>query len=213
MSGVAWTVDVSGAGLTAVQRAVLETNPGRLQPVAGHAAVNTVRQHLLLLNRNRPNRLGGPRTEYWRRAAGATNFRATGEGVTVSISQLGMRLHAEGGTVRPTKARFLTIPVNPKAHGKRAREMDLELVYGQGGKPVALATKPTLSRSVTQTRGGRIVSRNTGRRGEIMFALVRSAAIKADPAVLPDNAVLGGEVVRALASSIDRALLRNGGAA
>jgi hypothetical protein len=211
MSGVAWRVDISGAGLTAVQRMVLEMQPERLLPVAGRAGVNCVRGHLLALNRNRPNRLGGPRTEYWRRAANATNYRPAGDGVILSINQIGMRLHADGGTVRPTKAKFLTIPVNPKAHGKRAREMDLELVYGAGGVPIALATKPTLSRSVTTTRTGRTVRRNTGRRGEIMFRLVRSVTLRADPTVLPTEDDLGGAVIAALQSSITRVLRSKGG--
>lgn len=157
----------------------------QVNPVIGASAVETYRIYLFGLNQTRPNALHGPRTNFYASAARGTHFKFDGDYVVVSINQVGIRQRFYGGTIEPVTKKYLTIPVHPDAYGKRAREFDLELVFGLGGQPYALATKSTRSVSVTLTKTGRISKRLTGRHGEIYYRLVRSVTQKPDPTVLP----------------------------
>ena len=134
----------------------------------GRGVTQLIKGHLTDLDRRRPNRLGGPRTHFYLRAAEATNFRVTGKGVVISINQLGIRQRILGGTIVPRKARALTIPVSPEAYGKRAREFpDLVLIK-------------------TNQRGSTILARiGQGDRVEPLFVLKKRVVQKADPSVLP----------------------------
>lgn len=185
-------------------------DPARLSPAAGRAVRNVVRDHLFRLNQERPNQLGGKRTNFYTGAGRATQFVMQGDIAVVSINQVGIRQRFFGGTIRPKTAKYLTIPVHPNAHGKRAREFDLEVVFGEGGKPIALATKGTLRREVTQTRSGNIRSRNVGRRGEIYYRLVRQVVQQPDVSVLPRPDQTYGAAISAINTEVDRATGRGG---
>lgn len=180
----------------------------RLGPVIGRAAVNAYRKHFFGLNAARPNRLGGKRTNYYAQAGRGTQYQVVPDGVLVSINQIGIRSQYYGGTIRAKKAKFLTIPVHPAAHGKTAREFDLEVVFGPGGRPIALATKGTLRREITQTATGRIRSRNVGRRGEIYFLLKQSITKQPDPSVLMTPADLAGAIIPEARSYLERLIDR-----
>ena len=184
---IGFTINVSQDTATpALQRFQAAMVPARLNPIIGRSATNTVREHLFGLNLSRPNQLGGRRTNYYATAARSTHFDVFGDDVIISINQIGMGLHYYGGTVRPRTAKFLTIPVAPEAHGKRAREFNnLELVFGAGGQPIALATQGTRGVQITQNKKGQLVKKNVGRHGVIMFRLVKKVTVKADPGVLP----------------------------
>lgn len=185
--------------------------PAVINPVVGRAAAEATRAHYIQLNRERPNHLGGKRTNYYLGAAKSTSFTIVDDGVIVSVRQIGLRLKYYGGKVtagkgvssfsgKPTK--FLTIPVHPRAHGKRASEFDLELVYNHDGVPVALATK--------STRGfGELGSKHlSGRRGEIMYLLKRSVMVKADPSILPAPDRIYGAALSSLNAHVDRLIAR-----
>ncbi len=191
--------------------------PVRINPIVGKAASEATREHYIQLNRERPNALGGARTNYYLGAAKGTSFTVLEDGAVISIRQIGIRLRYYGGTVtagkgisswsgRPT--RFLTIAVHPRAHGKRASEFDLELVYNHDGVPVALATKSTLGVQLKQTKTGKITKRAIGRRGEIMFLLKRSVTHRPDPSVLPAPDKIYGAVVSNVNAYTDRLIAR-----
>lgn len=83
--------------------------------------------------------------------------------------------------------------MHPAAHGKRAREFsDLEVVFGAGGRPVALARKASGKRTL----------------GEVYFRLVKSVTQAADPAVLPTTAALGAAIRPDLEAHIARLTAR-----
>jgi hypothetical protein len=182
---IGFEVSINDTATPAFERLQKGLTVARVGPIIGRSARNTVRSHLLGLDATRPNGLGGSRTHYFGAAARATSFAIVGEKVVVSIAQVGMALHYFGGTVKPKTAKYLTIPVAPEAHGKRAREFDLELVFGAGGQPIALATKSTRSVQFTQNSKGKTVKKSIGRTGVIMFRLVRQANIGADETVIP----------------------------
>jgi hypothetical protein len=191
--------------------------PARLNQVVGRAARNATVIHFRELNRDRPNWLGGARTNYYRGAAKGTSFTVLDDGALISIAQIGIRSKYYGGRItagkninprtgRPTV--FLTIPVHPAAHGHRASEFDLELVYNHNGVPVALATKGNRGVPLKQTKSGKITKRAIGQHGEIMFVLKRSVMIKADPSILPAPDRLYGAAISNLNAYVDRVLQR-----
>lgn len=161
--------------------------PKRIAPVMGRAVTNVVRVHLFEKNRTGANALGGKRTNFYSQAARATSFQFDGnDTVIVSISHIGIRQRYYGGVIRAKKAKFLTIPVAPQAHGKRAREFaDLEMLFGPDGQPWALATKGDRRVQITQNAKGQTVKKMVGRRGIVLFRLVKSVTQKPDPSVLP----------------------------
>lgn len=205
---LAYQFTVSGHGLTAGARVKAALHPRRVGAVAGRAATNVLRAHLFARNADKPNALGGKRTNYYAQAARSTSYAFDGDdAVVVSINQIGIRLRYYGGTVKPRTAKFLTIPVAPEAHGKRAREFgNLELVFGEGGQPIALATKGDRRVQITANAKGKLVKKVVGRRGVILYRLAKSATFAADPSVLPLPDVLMGGVISAINIHVDRAL-------
>lgn len=205
------SIDIRDTVRPAMARLNGALRPEQLNPVIGRAAVNVYRGHLLQLNRTRPNKLGGKRTNFYAQAGRGTNFVVEADGITVSIPSVGIAQRFYGGVIRPKASKFLTIPVHPAAHGKRAREMDLEVIFGEGGRPIALATKSTRAVQITQNRRGEAVRKSIGRRGEIMFLLKKSVTQAPDPTVLPRTDEVAAAAIIAVNDSVDRAIKRQGG--
>jgi hypothetical protein len=176
--------------------------PKQLAPTIGEAGVRGYKRHFARLNRERPNRLGGKRTNYYAAAARGTNFQVVSDGVVIGIDQPGIRLRYFGGTIRPKPGKtYLTIPVHPAAHGKTAREFDLEVIFGKGGRPIALATK------------GRAAKGNgRARLGEIYFLLLREVTVKEDPSVLLRPDELAGQILPEAQAYLERLIERGGSA-
>lgn len=180
--------------------------PARLAAVAGRTGRNVVRSHLFALNASRPNQLGGKRTNFYTGAGRATQFTVQGDTAVISINQVGIRQRFYGGTIRPKTRKYLTIPVHPDAHGKRASEFKgLIVIFGQEGQPVALA-RP---RFRPRKRG--FVGPPVAEIGDVLFRLVRKVTQKPDPAVLPLPDQLYGPIISEINTSIDRATGGNGG--
>lgn len=94
-------------------------------------AKKEVRDHLYQYNASHPNQLGGPRTNWYAKAANATNIEFDASKAVVGISQVGIRLQILGGKVTPGKnpssatglpTKNLSIPAVPEAHGKTPAE-------------------------------------------------------------------------------------------
>ena len=101
-----------------------ELSPQRLaagNAVAGRALAEFVRKHYREKDAKEPNRLGGDRTHFWRKIAESVQPPVVAGG-TVSIKikdrRIGQKVH--GGPIVPKRARALTIPIHPAAHGRRA---------------------------------------------------------------------------------------------
>lgn len=172
------TKDTATPALIALQKK-LENQA--LHPVAGIAGVNVVRRHLLERNRSKPNKLGGRRTEFYRRAANATIYRSTGSDVQVVIAWTGIAYQYYGGTITAKKSKYLTIPARAQAHGKRAREFkDLHFQPIKKGKSGLLADSD----------------------GNVFFWLVKSVSKQADKSVLPPFATILQAVSKAISSHL-----------
>lgn len=156
----------------------------RLAAKAGGAVVALVQQRLRDYGRTHPNRLGGPTTNYYGRAADFTGLRVYGGTVDISTTQVGIDHRIYGGVITARKGKYLAIPVDVQAMGKSPRSMNLvPVIRFLNGKPRLLA----------------LAEPGTGRR---MFAMKNSVRQFGDPAIMPSEsevqAAADGGVAEAL---------------
>lgn len=185
-------------------------SPRRLGAVAGRAVVNTVRAHLFARNASHPNRLGGTRQNFWAAAARSTHMRPESWGAMVSVNALGFRLQYQGGTVRPTTKKFLTIPARAEAYGKRAGEFDdLEFTIIPGKGPALVAARRSEIRIRKTKGGGYKVTHTASTLGnEVYYWLARSVRIPAHPDALPPEAKMAESAQGAVGSFLYRQAAR-----
>lgn len=179
--------------------------PSVLSEVTGSAVAVETRAHLRTLNRERPNQLGGRRTNFYGNASELTSYSVEGDTAIVSIAARGIRQRFYGGTIVPKRAKYLTIPVHPDAHGRTASQFKgLVVVFGKGGQPVGLA------RSVTARRSRGFVGPMPASAGELLFVFKKSITQAPDPTVLPPPDRTYGAAISRLNEHVDR-LLRKAG--
>lgn len=211
MTTIGIGVQVTNLAAPASRRVARVLSPEYLRPVVGRAASNVYRTHLFALDRERPNAMGGQRTHFYAQAARGTQFTHDADGVTISIVNIGIRQRFYGGVIRPKNSKWLTIPANPAAHGKRAREFDLEVIYDGEGRPIALATKSTRAVQITQNARGNTVRKSIGRHGVIMYWLKKSVTQAPDPTVLAPIDKVAGAIISNVNAVVDRAIQGSGG--
>lgn len=157
-----------------------------IKAAMGGAVRRELRRHLRDLDTKKANKLGGARTNFYGRAAAAVQVpRVTSDGVTVSINHLGLAQRFFGGEIEAQPGGpLLTIPVNPAAHGRRAREFDdLEFVPS-GPEPAAQAL---------------LVRKQPGSDfGEVFYVLKQRVVQEPDPEVLPGDDVIVPAVMAAI---------------
>lgn len=174
----------------ALERAAAFLTPARIQAIVGTSGADTVQRHLYKLNTERPNRLGGTRTNFYTRAGDSTTWRQASEDtVLIAIALPGIAQRYYGGTIKPTGGRkYLTIPARAEAHGRTAGSFkDLVIVFGQGGKPIALARagQTTIGFRRQKETGFRRAYSKGAAGGEIMYWLKTEITQQPDPTVLP----------------------------
>ena len=105
-----------------IRRLLRDVAPdGALGKVLGRAGANALKAHFRLRNRT-PNRLGGKRTNFWSRVAESVQNPRAGSGkITIAVSHPHIAQKVYGGTISPTKAKNIAIPLKPEAHGKSPR--------------------------------------------------------------------------------------------
>jgi hypothetical protein len=108
--------DNATPGLIALQGRV---SPQRMAAELGPRCTRLVQRHL---RQNGPNKKGWPTTNFWPRAAKATNWQEGAGFVDIVTNQIGVRQRLLGGPIKPVNAGALTIPIAPEAYGRRASE-------------------------------------------------------------------------------------------
>jgi len=175
---IAIRIDKRIEGLEKVERSLRDAT---LANAAGGAVARLLQDHFRERNQ-RGNRLGGARTNYWASAAKAVHWKADSDGATVTVSHIGIGHHYYGGTIKPVNAKYLTIPAVAKAHGRRAREFDnLSAIIFRKGSLGALVEKS-----------------KDGTRHTVVYWLVKSAAKRPDPAVLPTDREVASTALKAI---------------
>lgn len=189
------SISITGAVHAQLQAFSDDLQGNGTKHAAGRGVRRLLMDHLGGLDASRPNKLGGKRTHFYADAARNTSYEVTPDGALVHIHQQGIALHYYGGVVKPTGGRkFLTIPVDPEAYGRRAGEFNnLEIAWGRtkSGKirPIGLVTKSDYVYKTAKSRksGAKEVVSASHNTGKWMFALVLSATIPEDKSIIPDG--------------------------
>lgn len=187
------SISIDGQALERLQQFQENLTDDGKKHAAGRGVRRLLMDYLGGLDASHANKIGGKRTHYYADAARNTSYDITSDGADVKTHQIGIALHYYGGIVKPTGGRrFLTIPVDPSAYGRRAGEFDnLDIAWGrtQGGKPrpIGLVTKNEWAYQTKKNRksGVKEVVSASWSAGKWMYALVYSATIPADKDILP----------------------------
>jgi hypothetical protein len=198
--------------LLAIGRGV--QNP-ELRQAAGRGITNALVDHFDHLESTRPNKLGGKRTHFWAKVAAAVHQPELvgGDGVKVAIDHAGAAQRYFGGTIRPTKKQWLSLPARTEAYGNDARKhKDLHFVLFRRGL-AALVQNQQTSLAIGRRRkdGSRKISHGETTGGGIFFWLVKEVHQQPDKTVLPAKTELiraaleGGEqYIKNLLASLAR---------
>ena len=179
-------IDKVLAKLTRLQAGI--NNREAIGNAVGRALVAETQQHLRDWSNSHPNRLGGKRTHFIARAASATFFRLSPQGVELINNHIGMALRYYGGTIVPKNVKWLTIPAIKEAYGRGAREFDnLRFVPFKAGLAGLVEKKGGASdaRSGRGIKGARKAKATTGYKNRVFYWLVKSATIRANRSLLP----------------------------
>lgn len=115
------------------------------------------------------------------------SYNVAGNRVLVGTNLVYARIHQYGGRVTPKKAKALTIPVHPKAYGKRASDFP-DLLYIPGADKATGTVGRLVMVKGRKTHGGRAMSRK-GVELTTYFVLRTSVRIPPRPflQVLPED--------------------------
>lgn len=199
MSSLGLSVRVTRSGDTralAQLQATLE--PAQRNRLAGAAAEVEFRKNFFGLNGTRANALGGTRTRFYQRAAGATTSAAVAEGAVITVAQQGIRQRYLGGEIKPGPGKqWITLPAIAQAYGQRAgRFNDLRFVLvRKGGNALAMLV-----------RGGG-VGPSGPVRPQVVFWLKKSVTQRPDSAVIPRPDVLRSAISTRLIRAATRRTL------
>lgn len=178
-------------GATPALDNLLPANMTRIQAAMGPALVRLYRKHFL---DNGTNKKGWPTTNFWARAAKATTWVPSVNGVTIVCNQVGVRQRYYGGPISPVRARLLTIPLTATAYGKTAREFSgLFFVQTKSGNKF-------LCRRGTSDGAAKA-------RLEFLYLLREGVRQDPDPTVLPS----WNEVWPVIRASVGAAITRRAG--
>lgn len=157
-------------------------------------------------------RLGARPSGLFADFARSTSWAENSTGVELSVNHVAARQRYLGGTIKPVNSKFLTIPANSHAYGRRAREVGVTLKFMFAPDPTSGRMRPALVApdAVTKPTGK---ERKDGTRRErtirpsgVYYWLVRQTRQNPDPTVLPtDNDFFKG-IQEAAGSFLDKFL-------
>ena len=210
-------ISISGNAPSALSAFSSELATDGAKHAAGRGVRRLLMDYLSGLDSSRANQSGGKRTHFYAGAARNVSYDVDDDGATVSVHEVGIAQRYYGGTIVPTAGhKFLTIPVDPDAYGRRAGEFDnLSVQYGltKGGKARPMFLVQDNGYRYTQKKnrktGVKEVTGATWEAGKIMFYLALSVHQDADPSVLPSEDLMN----QAAMDSITRYLLAIAGRA
>ena len=115
--------------------------------VGARGVTNYLKKFYREKSRNEPNKLGGKRTHFWNRKIGGSVQAPKSEGtgkVVVAIDGDILPHKIKGGTITAKRSKYLTIPINKEAYGRKARQFpDLFVIKSKKGN--LLLVKPDKS--------------------------------------------------------------------
>ena len=175
-------VNIDDERVSGEVRTLAQRHSGRRAHAAMAAGVAVAVQEHLRKKNQEPNKLRAPKTNFYSQARDATFFEADALRGTVYIAKDGIRQRFYGGPIVPVKAKALTIPVHPAAHGRTASEFGGEL------------------RFVAINRGNAVglLVRGEDSAAPVLFVLVKRVEQQPDPSVLPSDADMQAAAIEGL---------------
>lgn len=160
-------------------------NPTGLNRAAGYECYIAIRNHLRIIGLNRhttANRLGAKPTKFWSTTARAVTLDgASDTGFTIGVPNPAIGQAFHDVTIRPVKAKALTIPINALSYGKTVYEMSRKFkIFKPKGKSVICALR---GRGKTST----LVP---------LFALVKQVQLSRDPSLWPTDEAMNAAASR-----------------
>jgi hypothetical protein len=164
----------------ALERLVNAMAPQRAAKVCGPRLREVTRDHL---KKNPRNRRGWPSTGFWEDAARATSWEVIGDvasrshAVLIRVNKLGVRQRVRGGTIRPVRRKFLTIPIASQAYGKTVDDF-----------PGSFLITTRKGAYIVRYAGGTTPKGNFRKQSstlEFLFKLVRSVTQPPNPSLVP----------------------------
>lgn len=202
---MATTITIKNQASAAIARVSAAVSGARLNPQIGAAEVLLFKRHFLGLP---PNKQGFPSTHFWADAARSTNFRLDPSGPVISINKQGIRQRRYGGQILPTGGRkYLTIPANAEAYGKRAGEFHNLRIAKLGGRLALVENQASeVSISKADKKGNRTVTWTASRTGLVpFFWLVKAVNQQPDPSILPSDQEISDVALAEANAAVDRA--------
>lgn len=182
---------------------------GAINPAIGAAVVDLFQQNFLSLGQNKD---GYPSTNFWARAARATNYDVLADGVNINVNQQGVRQRLEGGPINAKPDSWLTIPARQEAYGKRAGEFsNLHFVFFRSGLAALVENDSTDVKFGRQKKDGtRTVTPGETRGGGIFYWLKKRVVQDGNPAVIPSETAITATVTETVRGIAERASQRGG---
>ncbi|MCW1926290.1 hypothetical protein OKA05_27295 [Luteolibacter arcticus] len=142
---------------------------------------------------------------FWADVAGSVSSEVSGSGAVVKVSELGVRLRYEGGTLTPGKGissytgratRALAIPSErvPVRGGRRIAPGEtgpLAFVKARGGEVVGYLFEGEVSGTIS--RGSNKGKPRVRRKGALLYTLTMRQAMRGDPGIVPEGGELLGD--------------------
>lgn len=130
---------------------------GRLALIEFFTKKNAEMKSATLTHEGNP-KLGHSRPGLFERFARATSFTATPSSITLSVAHPAIRQRIYGGTIKPVRRKYLTIPARKEAYGKSAREAPVELEFAMVGDVKRKGVRPALIAREGRGRGKRAIA-------------------------------------------------------
>jgi len=175
--------DLATPAITALEGAM---EPKQIAAAIGEAEVTLFQKHFVNAG---PNKQGWPSTDFWSRAAKATNAQASPNAVIISVAQVGVRQRLQGGDIFPTgDHQYLAIPARAEAYGRAPEEFDnLKVGYSRRGAFALVENDATRINGGRQNKAGQRDFSTEVVGGGVFFWLVKSVHQEPDPTVIPDD--------------------------
>lgn len=186
------SVTINDSSFQASMKALVDAakRPRAIFAAAGRAAANELKKHFRFKDRTEPNALGGKRTHYWLEVSRAVQAPVpTDTNCKIEVSHPSISQKVFGGKIVAKRAKALTIPLVPEAHGRRASVLESEL----GIKLFQLGQ-----------RGMGVLAANIGKGIQVFYALVKSVTQRRDATALPAENVIIPPVLRAAEAALAR---------
>lgn len=154
---------------------------GQLENAMGQGASNHIRKWFRTRNQTHPNQLGGRRTNFWAACARSTSYISRPGMATILIAKVGFAQRLHGGPIQARNGKYLTIPANAEAYGRRARDMNLRFGFAENKYGNLMPALLKIAADKRKRRKGE----KAAKLGDVMFWLTPRVFQRADPSVLP----------------------------